>query len=92
MKLKPLGNKILVVPVKKENYITETNIELVDNSLATAEVVEFSDEFADVYKKGDVILYSSGSGISQQYNGKTHLWLNGNGAPNGEVWAIIDKK
>ena len=45
MKIKPLGNRILVLPVKKGNYITETNIELVDNTLATAEVVEFAPMF-----------------------------------------------
>lgn len=51
MKIKPLGNRILVLPVKKGNYITETNIELVDNTLATAEVVEFAPMFEGVYKK-----------------------------------------
>lgn len=96
MKIKPLGNRILVLPVKKENYITETKIELVDNTLVTGEVVEFSPMFKDVYKKGDIVLYPKDAGISQTYNGKTHIWINGLGATDGDVWAIIgnvnDKK
>jgi co-chaperonin GroES (HSP10) len=89
MNIKPLGNRILVLPVKKENYITETNIELVDNTLATAEVIEFAKMFEGVYKKGDIILFPKDAGNSQTYNGKTHLWLDGRGATDGHVWAII---
>ena len=52
MKIKPLGNRILVLPVKKENYITESKIELVDNSLSTSQVIEFSESLG-IYKNGD---------------------------------------
>jgi len=90
MKIKPLGNRILVLPVKKENYITETKIELVDNTLATAEVIEFAPMFENVYKKGDIILYPKDAGNSQTYNGKTHLWLDGRGYTDGQVVAIIE--
>ena len=89
MNIKPLGNRILVLPVKKENYITETNIELVDNTLATAEVIEFAKMFEGVYKKGDIILYPKDAGNSQSYNGKGHIWLDGRGATDGMVWSII---
>ena len=89
MNIKPLGNRILVLPVKKENYITETNIELVDNTLATAEVIEFAKMFEGVYKKGDIVLYSKNAGMSQQYNGKTHFSINGEGFTYGDVHFII---
>ena len=90
MKLKPLGNRILVLPVKKENYITGANIELVDFSLSAAEVVEFAPMFDGVYKKGDIILYPKNIGMSQTYNGKTHLWLDGRGYTDGDVVSIIN--
>jgi co-chaperonin GroES (HSP10) len=96
MRIIPLGNRILVIQMKKENYITETKIELVDNSLSCGEVIEFSSTFEGVYKKGDIILYSKDAGTVQTYNGKTHIWLNGQGHYGGDVWAIIgnvkDKK
>lgn len=96
MTIKPLGNRILVLPVKKENYITESNIELVGNSLVAGEVVEFSSKFEGVYQKGDIILFPKDAGSSQSYNGKNHLFLNGEGATYGDVTAIIgnvnDKK
>jgi len=96
MKIKPLGNKILVLPIKSENHITGNDIEVVNNTFDTGEVIEFSTDLASVYKKGDILLYHKGCGISQVYNNKAHLWLNGNGAPSGDIWAIIgnskDKK
>jgi len=96
MKIEPLGNRILVLPVKKENYITETNIELVDNGLEVGEVVEFSPLFKGVYKKGDIILFPKNSGLSQTYNGKLHLFLDGRGYSDGHCYAIVgnskDKK
>lgn len=96
MTIRPQGALILCSPLKKEKFITDSDLELVDNELAWGEVVEFSPLFEGVYKKGDIILYPKDSGISQSYNKKPHLFLNGKGHPEGMVWAIIgnvnDKK
>ena len=89
MIIKPLGSLILATPTKKETYFTETNIQLVENDTEAAEVVEYSSNFEGVYKKGDIILHTKERGHSQQYNGKLHLFLNGKGYPDGDVWAII---
>lgn len=89
MKIKPLGNRILIAPLKNENYVTDKNIEIVNLDLNRGEIIEFSQKFKDVYKTGDIVLYPKGCGIAQTYNGKTHIWVNGLGATDGDVWAII---
>lgn len=89
MTILPQGNRILVLPMKKENHVTSTNLELVDNGLEQGEVVEFAPMFNEVYKKGDIILYPKDSGLSQQYNKKLHLFMDGRGYGDGSVFAII---
>ena len=88
MKLKPVGTKLLVLPLSQEEYVTESNIHLIESELERAEVVEVSDEIADVYKVGDIVLYPKSIGSLQIYNGKNCLWINGAGYPSGDVWAI----
>jgi co-chaperonin GroES (HSP10) len=89
MKLKPVGTKILVEQLKAENHVTESNIELVETSMAKAQILELSEELAHIYKKGDIVLFPEKSGVLQIYNGKSCLWLNGSGFPQGDVWAIV---
>jgi hypothetical protein len=89
MKLKPVGSKLLVLPLEAKNYVTESKIELVESELSRAEIVEVSDELADIYKVGEVVLLPSKIGTLQIYNGKNCLWINGNGYPSGDVWAIV---
>ena len=89
MKLKPVGSKILVEQLKAENYVTETNIEIVEGSMSRGKIVELSEELSKIYKKGDVVLYPEKSGVLQIYNGTQCLWLNGQGFPQGDIWAII---
>ncbi len=91
MKLKPVGSKLLVLPLETENYVTESKIELVEAELERAKVMEVSDELSDVYKVGDVVLYPKKLGSLQIYNGKKCLWINGAGYPSGDVWAIESK-
>lgn len=91
MTIHPCGNRILVMPMSKETYVTEKNIELVDNELEWGEVVEFAPMFDDIYKKGDIVMYPKGAGISQAYNKKPHTWLNGNGATSGDIWGMVTK-
>jgi len=91
MKLKPVGSKILVLPLESKNYVTDTNIELVETELARAEVVEVSDDLSHIYKQGDIVMHPEKSVVLQIYNGKKCLWLNGMGFPNGDIWAIISE-
>ena len=91
MKLKPVGSKLLVLPLETENYVTESKIELIEAELERAKVVEVSDELSDIYKVGDVVLYPKKLGSLQIYEGKKCLWINGAGYPSGDVWAIETK-
>jgi len=88
-KLQPLGFKIIVSPIAKEHEKTDGGVIGVENNFLTAQVVEFSDDFKSVYKKGDKVLYSTDAGNGTLYNGKPHLFLDGRGAPIGDVWAKI---
>lgn len=92
IKLQPVGQKILVLPIQQKNYVTETNIEIVEKDLAKGEVVEVSEEYADLYKKGDIVVYSRHAGVSQQYNGKSCICLNAKGAPEGDIWFIVTEE
>ena len=92
MKLKPVGSKLLVLPVETKNYVTESKIELVESELSQAEVVEISDELSAIYKVGDVVLLPNKAGVLQIYNGKKCLWINGLGYPSGDVWAIVSEE
>lgn len=88
-KLQPLGDKIIVLPIaKKELDVTEGGIAVIEGQLEKGTVVSFPKEYKDVYKKGDTILYRQGAGVSHFCYGDTHLIMNGNGAPSGDVWAI----
>ena len=88
MKLKPVGSKLLVLPLEARNHVTESKIELVETELSRAEVVEVSYDLKDIYKVGEVVLMPAKIGTLQIYNGKSCLWINGNGYPSGDVWAI----
>ena len=41
-----------------------------------------------VYEKGDIVAFPQNTGYSQTYNGKSCLWIDGKGAPDGDVWFI----
>ncbi len=85
----PVGKNIIVLPLPKENHTTESNIEIIDNTLAKAKVMEVSDEFSHIYKKGDVVIYTANSGISQYYKQQQCLWLNPTGFPEGHIVGIV---
>ena len=92
LKISPVGSKLLVLPVESANFKTESGIEAVNLVLAEAEIVEIGEDVLGVYLIGDRILFSKNSGISQMYNHKPHIWLDGRAAPVGEVWAIISEE
>lgn len=89
MKIKPVGTKLLVLPKGRKDFITESGIEVVNNLLAEATVVGVSEFLKDIYKEGDTILYPEKSGNDIPYNGKSHVFLNGQSFPQGDVWAIV---
>lgn len=89
VKLEPQGTKILVLPLETKHAETEGGLTIVDTELTEGEIAEVSAELSEIYKKGDKILFPKAAGTSQFYNHKAHLWLNGTGAPMGDVWAII---
>lgn len=89
-KLNPVGAFILVKPVSLDNHTTESNVELIDNTFQTVEVVENSNQFKEVYKEGDFLKITKSVGHLQMYKGERHLWINGKGiGDGGDVWAII---
>ena len=89
-KITPLGANILVLPKEDEsNYKTESGIEIVNNTLEQGTVVEVSEEFKHIYKVGETVIFSKGSGVGQMYNTKSHIWLNGNPHPIGDIKAKI---
>lgn len=88
-KFEPLGRKMLVMPIKTDNYTTSVGIEVVQLDFIKVEVVEVSKEYSKIYKKGDVVVVSANAGIGQQYNGESCLWVDAKAAPEGDVWFIV---
>jgi len=87
-KLETLGDKIIVLPISTDSVVEKGDIVVLEGKLKKGTVVEFPKSYADVYKKGDVVLFGENVGVSHFYKGDTHLFLNGGGAPIGDVWAI----
>ena len=88
-RLQPLGSKLIVLPVKNEEpNVTSAGIETVEMELSVATVVEVGTDVADIFKKGDRVIFPKTRGTSKLYQGKPHLFLDGM-PPNegGDVWA-----
>ena len=92
IKHEPLGNKIIVKPIDKEHFKTRTGVYAVDMKFVTGEVVAFPPVFKEVYKEGDVVLFSEGAGDGIVYAGEPHLFLDGRGAPEGDIWSIVTEE
>lgn len=84
----PQGSKLIVLPLPKENFVTDSHIEVVDNNLTTGKVVEVSKEYEYIYQRGDIVIFSEKAGIGVMYNGSPHLYLNGKAHPDGDIWAV----
>lgn len=90
MKFKPLGSKLLILPLEPGNYKTEGNIEIIQNTVAIGEVIEVSEEYEGIIKVGDIVLYSDGAGITEPFCGKGWQWIDARTvAKGGDCWAII---
>ena len=89
MKIIPVGQKILVLPIEAKETKTAGGIVIPESvgvaDLREAVVVEVSPDLAHKYTEGDHVLYPSKAGLGQEYNGKLHLWLR---EEIGEIWGI----
>jgi chaperonin GroES len=88
--IKPVGNKILVLPIEKKEEVIGAIIipGTVNAQLQEGEVVAVSDQVKDLYKKGDIVLYAEKKGVAQLIKNKPHLWLDTE--PNlGEIYGIV---
>lgn len=89
-KIQPMGTKLIVFPIDKQNEISESGLELVNLVLQYGEIIEVGLEVMDVYKKGDIIIYPAERGNTQHYQKKNMLWLDGKPfTSGGDVWAIV---
>lgn len=85
----PVGHNLLIEPLPKENYETQSGIKFTDNEVVPGKVLEVSAEDSEVYKKGDIIRYAKDAGLAQYYKGKNCLWIHSGGFPAGHVFGII---
>lgn len=93
-RIQPQGKLLIVEPLKSETTTTEGGIQ-VSEKTSRGKVLEVCEQYKDIYKKGDVILFAEGAGHGLQYMGKACLYINGGGYPSdGDVWGILieDKK
>lgn len=84
---RPVGNRLLVLPLPKTEK-EHKGIKIpasANNDLTEGEVIAISEDVSNLFNVGDILLFPSGSGIGQWYNGKIYLWLQAN-----EVWAVIE--
>lgn len=86
IKIKPQGKKVIALPLKTENFVTESKIEIVDTKLSEAKILEVSDELKDLYKVGDIILNPTGSGVGIFYNKEHCVFLR-----QDEIWGIVEE-
>lgn len=89
MKIKPFGNRIIVLPIATEYQKTEGGI-AIENDLSECVVFEVNEEEKEIFKIGDIVLYHKDSGQSQYYQGKACLWLST--VPNTDIWGIVSEK
>lgn len=89
MRIIPENQKLIVLPIESEEessngIIIPASVSTAD--LSKAEVIEVSNDLSDKFKKGDIVMYPSQSGLGQIYQGKLHLWLR---EEQGEIWGKV---
>jgi co-chaperonin GroES (HSP10) len=94
----PVGNKILVLPLKKVeeqiNGIIHTQVE--DADLHRGEVVAVSKELVTpegepLYSVGDKILFASRGALGQMYRGAHHVWLE-HRLEGGTIYGVVTEE
>lgn len=87
-----LGNKVLVQPHAQGQTTTASGIIIpitIQNPLEQATVVMYANGVINV-RKGDEVLYPSGGGIVQEYDGVKYKFLSGPTETNeGDIWAVL---
>lgn len=73
--IKPVGNKLLIEMIKKEDETSEGGVVLSNFTLSEGRIVAISDHLKNVYKVGDIVLYPDKKGIEEAYGGKIYKWL-----------------
>lgn len=87
--IKPVGQKLIVFPLKSQETEMEAGIVVSDLQLQRGEVIEVSDELKDLYSAGDTIIFPINSGTScPNYKGKMCLWI----TSNIDVWGIVTEE
>jgi co-chaperonin GroES (HSP10) len=84
--VQPIGNKFIVLPSEKKEEVSGSIIvpETANANLSEGVVVEATVEFEHLVKKGDRVVFSTGSGVGYFYQGKPHIILQIN-----EIWGIV---
>jgi len=92
LSIKPMGNKILVLP-DEDKDVTRNGIiisSVIRSPLQEGKVILIADDVAPLLKPGDRILFPRGAGHERLYDGVTYKFLNGPTLKEqGDVWAII---
>lgn len=86
--LRPLGDKLLVQPIKKKERMIGSIIEAqtANAQLEEGTVLLISADQEPVFKVGEVVLYPTGAGVGEMRSGVWCRWLS-----TIEVWAINDE-
>ena len=72
--IKPVGNKLIVLPLKKEK-VTVAGIEMDETPLSKGKVVSISDDILGLVNEGDVVYFQEKAALGQAANGEVHQWL-----------------
>jgi co-chaperonin GroES (HSP10) len=90
MKIVPSGNKVLILPLKKEEEKINGIIhaESTYANLGHGKVVEVSPQLSHLYPVGSTVLYNAKAGIGQHYEGALHLWLFHRDV-DGDIWGTV---
>lgn len=90
--IQPIGENLIIFPLSVEETFGDSKIVTAGKQLAYGEIQAVSEELKGVYKVGDKVIFAAGAGITQQYNKKSCLWINGMGHPKGHVYGVeLDK-
>lgn len=87
--IKPVGQKLIVLPLDTEETEAGGGIIVRDINLQRGKIVEVSDELEGVYEVGDIVIFPKSTGIScPNYQGKSCLWI----TSNIDVWGIVKEQ
>ena len=94
-RIEPIGARLIVKPLKKEDEILDSGIIVLDEQLATGEVIEVGDEYADKYNVGDIVIFPKEAGLNLYHYKKNAacLFLNGKAASDGgDIYGILTEE